>query len=80
MPYKDRYGRTCGFVDFETEQEQSGRFKRRYFMISPEDASFYCYMDNPNVSYDRHQGYNVATPGRPPGTDVGQKTKNKLGK
>ena len=49
MPYKDRHGRTCGFVDYE-EEENCGKFRRRYFMISPQDGSFYCYMDNPTVS------------------------------
>ncbi|XP_033632886.1 pleckstrin homology domain-containing family A member 1-like isoform X2 [Asterias rubens] len=47
MPYVDRQGRTCGFMDFE-EQDQSGRFFRRYFMIDQEKGIFAWYMDNPS--------------------------------
>lgn len=50
MPYVDRQGRTCGFMDFE-EQDQSGRFFRRYFMIDQEKGIFAWYMDNPSVSF-----------------------------
>ncbi|XP_072177930.1 pleckstrin homology domain-containing family A member 1-like [Diadema setosum] len=46
MPYLDVQGRTCGFMNFE-QDEESGRFFRRYFVISPEDGAILCYMDNP---------------------------------
>lgn len=46
MPYLDIQGRTCGFMNFE-QDEESGRFFRRYFVISLEDDCIMCYMDNP---------------------------------
>ncbi|XP_030841304.1 pleckstrin homology domain-containing family A member 1 isoform X1 [Strongylocentrotus purpuratus] len=46
MPYLDVQGRICGFMNFE-QDEESGRFFRRYFVISLEDDCILCYMDNP---------------------------------
>ncbi|XP_041477505.1 pleckstrin homology domain-containing family A member 1-like isoform X3 [Lytechinus variegatus] len=46
MPYLDIQGRICGFMNFE-QDEESGRFFRRYFVISLEDDCILCYMDNP---------------------------------
>ncbi|XP_055005921.1 pleckstrin homology domain-containing family A member 1-like [Boleophthalmus pectinirostris] len=46
MPYVDRLNRICGFLDVE-EQEQSGRFYRRYFLLDPAQGKLLWYMDNP---------------------------------
>ncbi|XP_022098297.1 pleckstrin homology domain-containing family A member 1-like isoform X2 [Acanthaster planci] len=47
MPYMDRQGRTCGFMDLE-DPEQNGRFFRRYFLIDQEKGQLLWYMDNPS--------------------------------
>uniref|UniRef100_A0A3P9BV86 Pleckstrin homology domain containing A1 n=1 Tax=Maylandia zebra TaxID=106582 RepID=A0A3P9BV86_9CICH len=46
MPYVDRQNRFCGFLDIE-ENENSGRFLRRYFILDTEQGSLLWYMDNP---------------------------------
>ncbi|XP_034049515.1 pleckstrin homology domain-containing family A member 1-like isoform X1 [Thalassophryne amazonica] len=46
MPYVDRHNHICGFLDIE-EQENSGRFLRRYFILDTEDGRLLWYMDNP---------------------------------
>ncbi|XP_039472259.1 pleckstrin homology domain-containing family A member 1 isoform X2 [Oreochromis aureus] len=46
MPYVDRQNRICGFLDIE-ENENSGRFLRRYFILDTEQGSLLWYMDNP---------------------------------
>nr|XP_019968852.1 PREDICTED: pleckstrin homology domain-containing family A member 1-like [Paralichthys olivaceus] len=46
MPYKDRQNRSCGFLDIE-ENESSGRFLRRYFILDTQQGSLLWYMDNP---------------------------------
>ncbi|XP_054644072.1 pleckstrin homology domain-containing family A member 1-like [Dunckerocampus dactyliophorus] len=46
MPYVDRQNRICGFLDIE-ETESSGKFLRRYFILSTEHGSLLWYMDNP---------------------------------
>ncbi|XP_033840966.1 pleckstrin homology domain-containing family A member 1 isoform X1 [Periophthalmus magnuspinnatus] len=46
MPYVDRLNRICGFLDIE-EQEHSGRFYRRYFVLDPGQGKLLWYMDNP---------------------------------
>ncbi|XP_062269901.1 pleckstrin homology domain-containing family A member 1 isoform X2 [Platichthys flesus] len=46
MPYKDRQNRSCGFLDIE-ENESSGRFLRRYFILDTQQCSLLWYMDNP---------------------------------
>nr|XP_057937964.1 pleckstrin homology domain-containing family A member 1-like [Doryrhamphus excisus] len=46
MPYVDRQNRFCGFLDIE-ETESSGKFLRRYFILSTEHGSLLWYMDNP---------------------------------
>uniref|UniRef100_A0AAY4AW03 PH domain-containing protein n=1 Tax=Denticeps clupeoides TaxID=299321 RepID=A0AAY4AW03_9TELE len=46
MPYVDRQDRICGFLDIE-EQEQSGKFLRRYFILDTQKGSLVWYMDNP---------------------------------
>lgn len=48
MPYVDRQNRICGFLDIE-ENEGSGRFLRRYFILDTEQGSLLWYMDNPQV-------------------------------
>ncbi|XP_008313247.1 pleckstrin homology domain-containing family A member 1 isoform X2 [Cynoglossus semilaevis] len=46
MPYVDRESRICGFLDIE-EDENSGRFLRRYFILDTQQGSLLWYMDNP---------------------------------
>ncbi|XP_055360315.1 pleckstrin homology domain-containing family A member 1 isoform X3 [Betta splendens] len=46
MPYTDRQNRICGFLDIE-ENENSGRFLRRYFILDTQQDSLLWYMDNP---------------------------------
>ncbi|XP_035998206.1 pleckstrin homology domain-containing family A member 1 isoform X2 [Fundulus heteroclitus] len=46
MPYVDRQNRICGFLDIE-EDENSGRFLRRYFILDTEQGNLLWYMDNP---------------------------------
>ncbi|XP_046904524.1 pleckstrin homology domain-containing family A member 2 [Hypomesus transpacificus] len=46
MPYLDRLSRVCGFLDIE-EQENSGRFQRRYFILDTQGNTLLWYMDNP---------------------------------
>lgn len=42
----DRQNRICGFLDIE-ENENSGKFLRRYFILDTREDSFVWYMDNP---------------------------------
>ncbi|XP_061086724.1 pleckstrin homology domain-containing family A member 1 isoform X3 [Conger conger] len=46
MPYVDRQNRICGFLDIE-ENESSGKFLRRYFILDTVEGSLVWYMDNP---------------------------------
>ncbi|XP_035389633.1 pleckstrin homology domain-containing family A member 1 isoform X1 [Electrophorus electricus] len=46
MPYVDRQNRICGFLDVE-ENENSGRFLRRYFVLDALEGRLLWYMDNP---------------------------------
>ncbi|XP_030884846.1 pleckstrin homology domain-containing family A member 1 isoform X2 [Leptonychotes weddellii] len=46
MPYVDRQNRICGFLDIE-ENENSGKFLRRYFILDTREDNFVWYMDNP---------------------------------
>ncbi|KAM7381087.1 hypothetical protein PAMA_012092 [Pampus argenteus] len=46
MPYVDRQNRICGFLDIE-ENESSGRFLRRYFILNTQLGRLLWYMDNP---------------------------------
>ncbi|KAI8485064.1 Pleckstrin y domain-containing A member 1 [Branchiostoma belcheri] len=46
MPYLDRRGRTCGFLDIE-EKERSGKFLRRYLLLDKAAGLLEYYMDNP---------------------------------
>ncbi|XP_029459813.1 pleckstrin homology domain-containing family A member 2 [Rhinatrema bivittatum] len=46
MPYMDRQNRICGFLDIE-EDENSGKFLRRYFILDTEAGCLLWYMDNP---------------------------------
>ncbi|XP_061042851.1 pleckstrin homology domain-containing family A member 1 isoform X6 [Eubalaena glacialis] len=51
MPYVDRQNRICGFLDIE-ENENSGKFLRRYFILDTREDSFVWYMDNPQAGPD----------------------------
>ncbi|KAL0984164.1 hypothetical protein UPYG_G00137950 [Umbra pygmaea] len=46
MPYVDRQNRICGFLDIE-ENENSGKFLRRYFILDTKEGNLVWYMDNP---------------------------------
>uniref|UniRef100_UPI00358F8761 pleckstrin homology domain-containing family A member 1-like isoform X2 n=1 Tax=Myxine glutinosa TaxID=7769 RepID=UPI00358F8761 len=46
MPYVDRQGRICGFLDIE-DTENSGKFLRRYFILDSKANGLYWFMDNP---------------------------------
>ncbi|XP_054132597.1 pleckstrin homology domain-containing family A member 1 isoform X1 [Melozone crissalis] len=46
MPYVDRQNRICGFLDIE-ENENSGKFLRRYFILDTQEDNLVWYMDNP---------------------------------
>ncbi|XP_048362537.1 pleckstrin homology domain-containing family A member 1 isoform X3 [Sphaerodactylus townsendi] len=46
MPYVDRQNRICGFLDIE-ENENSGKFLRRYFILDRKEDNLVWYMDNP---------------------------------
>ena len=46
MPYVDRQNRICGFLDIE-ENENSGNFFPRYFILDPREESVVWYMDHP---------------------------------
>lgn len=48
MPYVDRQNRICGFLDIE-ENENSGKFLRRYFILDTQANYLLWYMDNPQV-------------------------------
>ncbi|XP_048746574.1 pleckstrin homology domain-containing family A member 1-like isoform X2 [Ostrea edulis] len=47
MPYQDKQGRTCGFLNI-LEKESSTSSKRRYFILEPHEESLKFYIDNPN--------------------------------
>uniref|UniRef100_A0A8C6KUH4 Pleckstrin homology domain containing A1 n=1 Tax=Nothobranchius furzeri TaxID=105023 RepID=A0A8C6KUH4_NOTFU len=49
MPYVDRQNRICGFLDIE-ENENSGKFLRRYFILDTEQGNLLWFMDNPQLS------------------------------
>uniref|UniRef100_A0A3Q2DRW8 Pleckstrin homology domain containing, family A (phosphoinositide binding specific) member 1a n=1 Tax=Cyprinodon variegatus TaxID=28743 RepID=A0A3Q2DRW8_CYPVA len=49
MPYVDRQNRICGFLDIE-ENENSGKFLRRYFILDTQQGSLVWFMDNPQVT------------------------------
>ncbi|XP_043845364.1 pleckstrin homology domain-containing family A member 2 isoform X2 [Dromiciops gliroides] len=46
MPYVDRQNRICGFLDIE-DNETSGKFLRRYFILDTQANCLLWYMDNP---------------------------------
>lgn len=46
MPYKDKNGKFCGFLNAE-EKEGSGKFLRRYFLLDEKKSRLYYYKDNP---------------------------------
>ncbi|KAI0232099.1 Pleckstrin homology domain-containing family A member 1 [Lamellibrachia satsuma] len=46
MPYRDKFQRWCGFLDFE-ENEVSSHFVRRYFILDTTTSTFKYFMDNP---------------------------------
>ena len=50
MPYRDKAGRMCGFLDLE-EKEGSGIFVRRFFVLDKTSRMLEYYMDNPQVRF-----------------------------
>uniref|UniRef100_A0A287CRY7 PH domain-containing protein n=1 Tax=Ictidomys tridecemlineatus TaxID=43179 RepID=A0A287CRY7_ICTTR len=63
MPYVDRQNRICGFLDIE-ENENSGKFLRRYFILDTREDSFVWYMDNPQVPKQSDSQPNSDNPSR----------------
>ncbi|XP_029645641.1 pleckstrin homology domain-containing family A member 2 isoform X2 [Octopus sinensis] len=54
MPYEDQYGRTCGFLNIE-EDENTGVFKRRYFLLDSNTNKLHYFKDNPiNLNSQSH--------------------------
>lgn len=47
MPFLNRKGQVCGFLNYE-EKENSGRFCRRYFIISSQERAVLCFHDSPS--------------------------------
>ncbi|XP_055882175.1 pleckstrin homology domain-containing family A member 1-like isoform X2 [Biomphalaria glabrata] len=47
MPYQDKQGRHCGFLNIE-ETEGSGSFCRRFFVLDHNNEKLVYYMDNPD--------------------------------
>uniref|UniRef100_A0A3B4AEZ5 PH domain-containing protein n=1 Tax=Periophthalmus magnuspinnatus TaxID=409849 RepID=A0A3B4AEZ5_9GOBI len=64
MPYVDRQNRICGFLDIE-ENENSGKFLRRYFILDTQQGSLVWFMDNPQVEYMLQMEVSDATKLRP---------------
>lgn len=56
MPYVDRQNRICGFLDIE-ENESSGKFLRRYFILDTQIGSLVWFMDNPQVTTHSPNNY-----------------------
>lgn len=63
MPYVDRQNRICGFLDIE-ENENSGKFLRRYFILDTKEGSLVWYMDNPQVGQQRSTDADTRTQNR----------------
>lgn len=55
MPYVDRQNRICGFLDIE-DNENSGKFLRRYFILDTQANCLLWYMDNPQVRHQMGRG------------------------
>lgn len=55
MPYVDRQNRICGFLDIE-DNENSGKFLRRYFILDTQANCLLWYMDNPQVRSQEGRG------------------------
>ncbi|KAH0506072.1 Pleckstrin homology domain-containing family A member 2 [Microtus ochrogaster] len=55
MPYVDRQNRICGFLDIE-DNENSGKFLRRYFILDTQANCLLWYMDNPQVRSQAGRG------------------------
>ena len=49
MVYRNKLGQVCGFLNIE-EEENSGSFIRRYFVLNHSGARLVYYRDNPIVS------------------------------
>ena len=49
MPFKDKLGRICGFLDID-EDDKRKRFLRRYFILNKTDKLLEWYMDSPSVN------------------------------
>ncbi|ESO96828.1 hypothetical protein LOTGIDRAFT_73973, partial [Lottia gigantea] len=47
MPFEDKLGRVCGFLNIE-ESENSGSFTRRYFILDHNNGRLFYYMDSPS--------------------------------
>ena len=49
MPFKDKLGRPCGFLDID-EDDKRKKFRRRYFILNKANGFFEWYNDSPSVS------------------------------
>jgi len=49
MPFKDKQGRTCGFLDID-EDDKRKKFLRRYFILNKPCGVLEWYTDSPSVS------------------------------
>lgn len=57
----DRQNRICGFLDIE-DNENSGKFLRRYFILDTQANCLLWYMDNPQVRSQAGRGQGVCPP------------------
>lgn len=49
MPYVNKAGHLCGFLDYE-EKSNSNHFVRRFFLLDKPNGRWEYFMDNPQVS------------------------------
>lgn len=61
MPYVDRQNRICGFLDIE-DNENTGKFLRRYFILDTQANCLLWYMDNPQVRSQLGRGQDGCRP------------------
>lgn len=70
MPYVDRQNRICGFLDIE-DNENTGKFLRRYFILDTQANCLLWYMDNPQVRSQAEGVRMAASPSATSGRSTG---------
>ena len=50
MPFVDKHGRFCGFLDID-EDDKKKKFQRRYFILKKSRRLLEWYADSPSVSF-----------------------------